>query len=225
MMMLTGSIIRFCFAATALTAPLPLTLKHFCQARLGRCCPSGSGLMPVAMSISATPNAALLTALGLCLQVKKRDGVTGYDWVGFRLLMTHFWHRLVGSAGVWFCNDWVSLQAPSTCTVQAALPAAAGSHQTLSSCVLYYCGHLASAVLLWQWRLPIHVRWHPDRPQGLRASELVLLLDQQRRPGEGHGVSMGRGYGPCPVLISGATYARCSSLCLSYTAAIIAGTL
>lgn len=30
MMMLTGSIIRFCFAATALTAPLPLALKHFC---------------------------------------------------------------------------------------------------------------------------------------------------------------------------------------------------
>ena len=45
--------------------------------------------------------------------------MTGYDWKGFRLLMRHFWHRLFGSAGVWFCNDWVSLQAQSICTVQA----------------------------------------------------------------------------------------------------------
>ena len=82
---------------------------------------------------TGTPNAALLTVLGN-LQVKKRDGVTGYDWKGFRLLMRHFWHRLFGSAGVWFCNDWVSLQALSTCIVQAALPAAAGV-----CCVFHIC--------------------------------------------------------------------------------------
>ena len=89
--------------------------------------------MPVAPSVNiGTPNAALLTVLGN-LQVKKRDGVTGYDWKGFRLLMRHFWHRLVGSAGVWFCNDWVSLQALSTCVVQVALPAAAGIVSVLHS--------------------------------------------------------------------------------------------
>ena len=28
----------------------------------------------------------------------------GYDWTGFGLLMTHYWHRLFGTAGIWFCN-------------------------------------------------------------------------------------------------------------------------
>ena len=31
---------------------------------------------------------------------------TGYDWRSFRLLITNFWHRLFGTAGIWFCNDW-----------------------------------------------------------------------------------------------------------------------
>ena len=30
----------------------------------------------------------------------------GYDWVSVRLLFTHFWHRLLGTAGIWFCNNW-----------------------------------------------------------------------------------------------------------------------
>ena len=30
----------------------------------------------------------------------------GYDWKSVRLLFTHFWHRLVGTCGIWFCNDW-----------------------------------------------------------------------------------------------------------------------
>ena len=30
----------------------------------------------------------------------------GYDWKSFRLLFTYFWHRLVGTGGIWFCNDW-----------------------------------------------------------------------------------------------------------------------
>ena len=81
--------------------------------------PEGAALvavyeMPVGCYVHiGNAHAALLTAFGT-LQVKKRDGVTGYDWKGFRLLMRHFWHRLVGSAGVWFCNDWVSSQSPCT---------------------------------------------------------------------------------------------------------------
>ena len=30
----------------------------------------------------------------------------GYDWVSARLLFTRFWHRLFGTAAIWFCNDW-----------------------------------------------------------------------------------------------------------------------
>ena len=30
----------------------------------------------------------------------------GYDWKSFRLLLTYFWHRLLGTGGIWFCNDW-----------------------------------------------------------------------------------------------------------------------
>ena len=30
----------------------------------------------------------------------------GYDWKSFRLLISHFWHRLLGTGGIWFCNDW-----------------------------------------------------------------------------------------------------------------------
>ena len=22
------------------------------------------------------------------------------------LLLVHYWHRLVGTAGIWFCNNW-----------------------------------------------------------------------------------------------------------------------
>ena len=31
---------------------------------------------------------------------------TGYDWKSFRLLITYFGHRLIGTGGIWFCNDW-----------------------------------------------------------------------------------------------------------------------
>ena len=30
----------------------------------------------------------------------------GYDWKSFRLLITFFWHRLLGTGGIWFFNDW-----------------------------------------------------------------------------------------------------------------------
>ena len=32
--------------------------------------------------------------------------VAGYDWKSFRLLITYFWHRLLGTGGIWFFNDW-----------------------------------------------------------------------------------------------------------------------
>ncbi|KAL3162223.1 hypothetical protein ABBQ32_009926 [Trebouxia sp. C0010 RCD-2024] len=48
----------------------------------------------------------VLKELKVLSAVKKRDGVKGYDWKSFRLLFRHFWHRLVGTGGIWFCNDW-----------------------------------------------------------------------------------------------------------------------
>lgn len=30
----------------------------------------------------------------------------GFDSKSTKLLFTYFWHRLVGSGGIWFCNDW-----------------------------------------------------------------------------------------------------------------------
>ena len=32
--------------------------------------------------------------------------LAGFDWKSTRLLFTFFWHRLLGSGGIWFCNDW-----------------------------------------------------------------------------------------------------------------------
>ena len=37
---------------------------------------------------------------------KKRQNVTGYDVKSLKLLTTHYWHRCVGTAGGWFCNDF-----------------------------------------------------------------------------------------------------------------------
>ncbi|DBA76897.1 TPA: hypothetical protein ACH3X1_009498 [Trebouxia sp. C0004] len=48
----------------------------------------------------------VLKELKLLDQVKQRSGVKGYDWKSVRLLFTHFWHRLLGTCGIWFCNDW-----------------------------------------------------------------------------------------------------------------------
>lgn len=36
---------------------------------------------------------------------KKRGGVTGYDVESLKLTSTFYWHRLVGTAGAWYCND------------------------------------------------------------------------------------------------------------------------
>lgn len=36
---------------------------------------------------------------------KKRGGVTGYDVASLKLTTTFYWHRLIGTAGAWFCND------------------------------------------------------------------------------------------------------------------------
>jgi MFS family permease len=37
---------------------------------------------------------------------KKKNNVTGYDTKSFSLVLSHYWHRLVGTAGTWFCNDF-----------------------------------------------------------------------------------------------------------------------
>jgi Sugar (and other) transporter len=37
---------------------------------------------------------------------KRKSSVTGYDSRSLNLVMTHYWHRLVGTAGGWFCNDF-----------------------------------------------------------------------------------------------------------------------
>jgi MFS family permease len=37
---------------------------------------------------------------------KKKHDVTGYDVKSLRLVFTQYWHRLVGTAGCWFCNDF-----------------------------------------------------------------------------------------------------------------------
>ena len=38
---------------------------------------------------------------------KKRSNVTGYDQQSLRLIGSHYWHRLVGTAGCWFANDFL----------------------------------------------------------------------------------------------------------------------
>ncbi len=48
----------------------------------------------------------LTTSCGVSITLSKMCLLLGYDWVSFRLLVTHFWHRLFGTAGIWFCNDW-----------------------------------------------------------------------------------------------------------------------
>lgn len=48
----------------------------------------------------------VLKELKVLAAVKKRDNVEGYDWKSFRLLLSVFWHRLLGTGGIWFCNDW-----------------------------------------------------------------------------------------------------------------------
>ena len=41
------------------------------------------------------------------LRISKRNAsVTGYDVKSLGLVLTHYWHRLVGTAGGWFCNDF-----------------------------------------------------------------------------------------------------------------------
>jgi hypothetical protein len=37
---------------------------------------------------------------------KRKSSVTGYDKRSLQLITTHYWHRLVGTAGGWFCNDF-----------------------------------------------------------------------------------------------------------------------
>ena len=37
---------------------------------------------------------------------KRKASVTGYDTKSLKLVMTHYWHRLLGTAGGWFCNDF-----------------------------------------------------------------------------------------------------------------------
>jgi len=38
---------------------------------------------------------------------KRKSSVTGYDKRSLQLVVTHYWHRLLGMAGAWFCNDFM----------------------------------------------------------------------------------------------------------------------
>ena len=49
----------------------------------------------------------LVSLKACCVQeVMSMSACTGYDWKSFRLLITYFGHRLIGTGGIWFCNDW-----------------------------------------------------------------------------------------------------------------------
>jgi MFS family permease len=37
---------------------------------------------------------------------KKKHDVTGYDVKSLQLVISQYWHRLIGTAGCWFCNDF-----------------------------------------------------------------------------------------------------------------------
>src|SRR5208282_2394795 len=37
---------------------------------------------------------------------KRKASVTGYDVKSLKLVLSHYWHRLLGTAGGWFCNDF-----------------------------------------------------------------------------------------------------------------------
>src|SRR5271154_1299121 len=37
---------------------------------------------------------------------KKKNSVTGYDTKSLGLVINQYWHRLLGTAGCWFCNDF-----------------------------------------------------------------------------------------------------------------------
>ena len=62
---------------------------------------SAKSLQPVVKPSSSVGPASSQVA-GLC---------AGYDWVSARLLFTRFWHRLFGTAAIWFCNDWCGFSA------------------------------------------------------------------------------------------------------------------
>ena len=36
---------------------------------------------------------------------KKRLNTSGYDAQSLNLVFGHYWHRLLATAGAWFCND------------------------------------------------------------------------------------------------------------------------
>lgn len=39
-------------------------------------------------------------------EAKKKHSVTGYDTKSLGLVFSQYWHRLIGTAGCWFCNDF-----------------------------------------------------------------------------------------------------------------------
>ena len=39
-------------------------------------------------------------------EAKKKHSVTGYDTKSLGLVISQYWHRLIGTAGCWFCNDF-----------------------------------------------------------------------------------------------------------------------
>ena len=35
------------------------------------------------------------------------NNVSGFDTTSQKLLWTFYWHRMIGTAGGWFCNDFM----------------------------------------------------------------------------------------------------------------------
>ncbi|KAL3138696.1 hypothetical protein ABBQ32_006450 [Trebouxia sp. C0010 RCD-2024] len=53
------------------------------------------------------PEAKPLRGAGGEKDAKQGRKAAGYDGASFRLLITHFWHRLIGTSLGWFCNDFL----------------------------------------------------------------------------------------------------------------------
>jgi hypothetical protein len=43
---------------------------------------------------------------------KRKSSVTGYDKTSLQLVVTHYWHRFLGTAGTWFFNDFMFYGTP-----------------------------------------------------------------------------------------------------------------
>jgi hypothetical protein len=114
-----------------------------------------AGVKGVAPHIEMPPNMrrerhvlASLHGIGdVCEGCSLGAAAAGYDWRSLRLLLTVFWHRMLGTAAIWFCNDWyfygarhVGLQGACmpTC-VLAQLCRHGAEYRTTSAACMHAC--------------------------------------------------------------------------------------